>query len=329
MSQPQRILHLLAELDGYGPTRQLELLATAQRAEGHQPRVLALAAKRDPLNRLRQLDIECRVCDRRWRRDPFAALRLAGELRRCPPDILHAWDGTARRYVSVVRRFGGGGVLAAGTPLLAPLVAPGIGPAQTPVQSRQEFLDEQQLPPDSILIAVAGPLTRQQQIDEAIWNFELVRTMEERTRLLIFGDGPDRHRLERFARLTSEPHAIRFLGYRTDFRELVAYADVFWQTHVADVPLPLTVLEAMAAQVPVVANDGPGCRRIITDGVNGYLVPDKDRAAFARQTLQVIRDPQLARQLGTAAASTVAEHFSLASMVEAYAECYAASLVSS
>ena len=184
---------------------------------------------------------------------------------------------------------------------------------------------EQLLPADAILIAVAGPLTRAQRIDEAIWYFELVRTLNERVRLLIFGDGPERHRFERFSRLAAEPSSIRFLGYRTDFRDRLRHADLFWHTGAPDVAWPLTMLEAMAAGVPVVANDGPASRQIIDDGGDGYVVPDQDRAAFARQTLRLLQDDQLARRLGGNAARMIAERFSVAAMAHAYADLYAKS----
>jgi len=333
MSSTQRILHVIAALDGYGLTRQLEMLAAAQVEAGHHVRVLALAAKRDPLARLRHLDIEARALDRRWHRHPFVSVLLAGELRRASADIVHAWDATAQNYLSVLRRMPGVNALPAETPVIATLAPPGIAPAQAPDQSRQEFLDEQQLPSESILITVAGPLVLDQQIDEPIWNFELVRIMDERARLLIFGDGPDRHRLERFARLTSDPAAIRFLGYRNDFRELLAYTDVFWHTHRSDQPLPLTVLEAMAAGAPTIANDnakdGSGCRSILTEGETGYLVENNDRAVFARQTRKVVGDPLHAAQLGKQAAEEIAERHPIAAMIKENAKAYATPLVSS
>ena len=244
--------------------------------------------------------------------------------------MLHLWGQDAVNYVRSIQRF------VRHTPALATLpdqallnsqpniaVAPGIAEPSSPAKSRAQFLAEQRLPDNSILIAVAGPLTRSQRIDEAIWYFELVRTLEERVRLLIFGDGPDRHRLERFSRLTSEPSAIRFLGYRADFRELVAHADLFWHTAVADEALPLSVLEAMAAEVPVVANDGPGCRRIIEQGNNGYLAGDKDRAVFARHTRKLLGDERHAEQMGNHAAQTVVERFSVDAMTARYDDLYA------
>ena len=78
------------------------------------------------------------------------------------------------------------------------------------------------------MLAVAGRLTRAHRIDEAIWNFELVRTLNERARLLVLGDGPDRSRLERFARLVSMPQAVKFLGDSQDATEVLPGIDVFW-----------------------------------------------------------------------------------------------------
>jgi len=322
MSPPRLILHVIANLDGYGLTRQLELLVTEQLAAGQKARVVAIAADREVLATFKQLGVDCRMLNRRWLRDPFVAVRLAQEMRRQSPGLLHLWGQSALDYFRSIRR------CIRPTPTLTSLphqhngTAPGVALPDTSNLSRQEFLAEQLLSEDSILIAVAGPLTREQQIDEAIWYFELVRTLDERLRLLIFGDGPDRHRLERFSRLASDPTAIRFLGYRSDFRELLSHADLFWQTAVRSEALPMTVLEAMAAGVPVVANDESGCRLVIDDGTNGYLVPDKDRAAFARRTLQLVQDSQLAGQLGTQAAETIADRFSVEAMTQAYARLY-------
>jgi len=240
---------------------------------------------------------------------------------------LHLWGQPAFDYFRSIRR------LVRPLPTITTLLhqssclAPGIATTKKPGLSRSDFLAELALSDDSILIAVAGPLTRSQCIDEAIWDFELVRTLDENVRLLIFGDGPDRHRFERFARLTSEPSAIRFLGYRADFRELLGHANLFWHTAVADKALPLTVLEAMAAGVPVVANMASGCQQVIKrgidDGENGYLVPNNDRALFARYTRRILQDAQHAEQISCSAAQTIAERFSVEAMTRAYAKRYA------
>ncbi len=323
MSLPQQILHVVADLDGYGLTRQLELLVTAQLTAGQKVRVVALEADREVAASFQQLGARCRVLDRRWCRDPFVAVRLAKILRRQSFHLLHLWGQSAVDYFRAVRP------LVRQVPTMTTRsnksngIAPGIALPNSPNLTRQQFLAELNLSKNSTLIAVAGSLVRTQHIDEAIWDFELVRTLDEKVCLLVFGDGPDRHRCERFARLTSEPASIRFLGYRPDFRELLPHADLFWHTADASEGLPQTVLEAMAAGVPVVANDGPGCRQILSDGSNGYLVPNNDRALFARHTRRILQDAPHAKQLRATAAQTVADRFSVEASVEAMAQAYA------
>lgn len=363
MSQPQQILHVVSALDGYGLNRQLELLLEQQLAAGQSVRVVALTADRLAVAALERLGIDCRVLDRRWRRDPFVAVRLAKELRRRDFDVLHLWGPSARDYVAAVEPF------VPTSPAVTSLadhtlvnaqpssyVTPCVASPGATSQLREQFLADQLLPDEAILIAVAGPLTRAQQIDEAIWYFELVRTLDERVRLLIFGDGPERHRLERFSRLAAEPSAIRFLGYRSDFRALLPCVDLFWHTAEPDEALPLTMLEALSAGVPVVANDGPGCRELLcdVDGViagvvdgavdgtveaaanqdleHGCLVPNKDRAAFARQTLRLIQaDGRTKRAVDgakkfdvakTNVTNAIVERFSVEAMTAAYADLY-------
>lgn len=329
MSHPQQILHVIGDLDGYGLTRQLELLVAQQLDSGDDVRIVALRADPQVAALFHQHGVRCRTLDRRWRRDPFAAMRLAGELRQSSCDVLHLWGQTAVDYTRAVRR------CYSTRPTLASLqnrtvlesrsvgqITPGIATMDAASLSRAEFLAEQKLPDNSLLIAVAGPLIRQQQIDEAIWYFELVRALDERLRLLVFGDGPDRHRLERFSRLASKPSAIRFLGYRTDYRELLPYVDLFWQTALTSDALPQTVLEAMGARVPVVANDGAGSRAVIRDGENGCLVPDKDRAGYARQSRKLLYDDEHAEKIRTDAAATIAEQYTVAAMTQVYGDLY-------
>jgi len=315
MSPPQQILHVVAELDGYGLTRQLELLVDQQLANGQRVRVVSLAAALEADASLERMGVDCRVLDRRWHRDPFAAIRLARELRRNAFDLLHLWGQPAVDYFSAVRRW------VPATPTITSLSedAPSVAPSEATTLSRQQFLADQLLPDDAILIAVAGPLCRTQRVDEAIWNFELVRTLESRARLLIFGDGPDRPRCERFSRLASEPCAIRFLGYRPDFRALLPHADLFWHTAAPSENFPQTILEAMAARVPVVATDGPACSEILRDTHTGYLIPNGDRAIFARHSLRLLGDSQLASRLTANAADTIAQRFSIEAMTERYA----------
>jgi len=187
--------------------------------------------------------------------------------------------------------------------------------------ARAALLKELKLPSDTKLIAVAGPLRRHRQVEEAIWAFELVRVIHPTARLLVVGDGGDRARLERFAEQVSEPGCVRFLGYRDDWNSLLPGVDVFWQLN-ASVTTPLALLEAGAAGVPAVASDVPAHRAAVVQDRTGLLVKFGDRAEAVRATDDLLANLPRAERMGLAAAERIAERWSLDATLAAFDRLY-------
>jgi glycosyltransferase involved in cell wall biosynthesis len=188
-------------------------------------------------------------------------------------------------------------------------------------KTREQLREELSLSPCDRVIAIAGPLKRSKQFDEAIWCFELVRVLHDNARMIIFGDGPDRQRLERFADEVSDPGCVRFVGYRDDFRELVVAADVFWQLD-ASQATPMASLEAQAAGVPVLASDVPAHRVAILNNEYGLLVPLGARGEVARATDRLFSDAASARRLGAGGATNVLANWSIDRAIRAYERLY-------
>ena len=91
-------------------------------------------------------------------------------------------------------------------------------------------------------------------------------------RLLLVGEGPYRPVIERLIEQHGLTGRVLLLGQRNDIPALLRGADIFLFCSRTE-GLPNAVLEAMAAGLPVVATDVPGCRDLITTGQSGYLVP--------------------------------------------------------
>jgi len=355
MSEPRNILHIISRLDGYGTARQLLHLAREQIAEGYRLRVVALESGRQVRASWEKIGLPCRVLQRRWKFDPFAAWRLSDLLLQELPGVIHAWDADAVNY-SAVARLRVARVPLVATFLTAPPVdhwlasqvdrlvvgssklsheyakrgvaseklivaQPAIGRIPESSLSREQMLTALKLPTDSQVIVVAGSLKRSQLVDEAIWCFELIRALNEQVVLLIFGEGPDRERLERFTRLVSEPAVVKFMGYRDDFRHWLSKADVFWHPG-EETSISSVVLESMAARVPVVASDLPAHRELIENGRTGFLAPLGSRAALARHTLRLLEDPVLASEISKAAAEEISKRFPSSAIEGAYRDLY-------
>lgn len=140
-------------------------------------------------------------------------------------------------------------------------------------------------------------------------------------RLIIAGDGPQRAALERQVVELGLVPAVRLLGNRDDVAELLAECDVFVLSSIAE-GMPVTVLEAMAARLPVVATDVGGIAAVVEAGVTGALVPPRDPQALADALRVYLADAEQRRRHGDAGYAQVTARFSLATMVSAYVTLY-------
>lgn len=97
-------------------------------------------------------------------------------------------------------------------------------------------------------------------------------------------------------------------GYRKDVPALLSLMDVFVMSSYRE-GMPRSLLEAMAAGLPVVATDIRGCREEVADGTSGILVPPRDHHALGEAVLEIISDPDLAMRMGKAGRKEVLERF--------------------
>jgi glycosyltransferase involved in cell wall biosynthesis len=123
------------------------------------------------------------------------------------------------------------------------------------------------------------------------------------------GDGPLRQTLESQAREQGVADRCVFLGERDDVPELLAAADLVVLPSLFE-GLPVSVLEAMAAERAVIATAIGGTDEAITTEVTGLLVPPRDPSALAAAIRRLQADPGLARRLAVAARARVERSFS-------------------
>jgi glycosyltransferase involved in cell wall biosynthesis len=102
---------------------------------------------------------------------------------------------------------------------------------------------------------------------------------------------------------------VRFAGRDPDVAQRLREAAMLLHCR-PDEPFGMVLIEAMAAGIPVVAPASGGPAEIVTDGQTGLLYPAGDAQAAAKQVLRLLRDPQLARRIGTAAAERATTRYS-------------------
>ena len=136
------------------------------------------------------------------------------------------------------------------------------------------------------------------------------------------GVGPLQSQLRAWVRTLGLEGRVWFLGRRHDVADLLAAADLFVLPSLFE-GLPLVVLEAMAAGLPVVGTRVCGTAEAVHDGVTGRLVPAKDAPALATAIVEVLDDPELARRRGAAGRERVEREFSATRMARETGAIYA------
>jgi glycosyltransferase involved in cell wall biosynthesis len=144
--------------------------------------------------------------------------------------------------------------------------------------------------------------------------------------VLILGQGPERDALA--ARAVSRGVDARVIFHsrpQEEVPDVLAASDVFVLPSFSE-GIPLALLEAMAAGLPVVATAVPGTTDVVSDPSLGLLVPPQDAKALAAALVQVLDHPEGARAMALAGQAHVRRHFDLASLVGATATLYKAVL---
>ncbi len=142
-----------------------------------------------------------------------------------------------------------------------------------------------------------------------------------KAQLLIAGDGSLRAELESVAYNLGLEKRASFLGFVEDIPGLLARASAFVMPSLAEA-LGISMLEAMAASVPVVASATGGVTEVIEPGFNGLLVPPGDSDKISLSLLALFGEPGLAGRLGENGKKTVASRFSAANQAGGTVDCY-------
>ncbi|CAN5892018.1 N-acetyl-alpha-D-glucosaminyl L-malate synthase BshA [soil metagenome] len=140
-------------------------------------------------------------------------------------------------------------------------------------------------------------------------------------RLLMVGDGPDRHEAFELASALGVSGRVSFLGSFPRIEDVLAVCDLFLLPSVKE-SFGLSALEAMASGVPVVASRTGGVPEVVMDGVTGFLCAEKDVEGMAAAALKLLTDEALHAQFAHAARERAVTEFGESEVVPLYRQVY-------
>lgn len=354
-----RILQLLATGGNGGAQESYTGLLLGLDRRRYEVRALSLSAG-SAVQRLRGLGIAVEVIDETD--DATAVRELAAWLRREEIDLLHAHmfraevvgtraavaAGTpvvaATVHSSRVRSVNDVRALAALTASMDRLIVPsaaierkvraegrggarfsiipnGVDLSRFATPTRCAFRREFRIPPGAPLVGVVARLEAEKGHRYLVEAWPAVLAAVPDAWLALVGEGSELEALRRRARALRVSGRVLFTGRRDDVSALTADLTVAVLPSLREAQ-GISILEAMARGVPVVATAVGGIPEVIASGTDGLLVPPADPVALAAGIVRLLQDPGLRQRMGEAGHRTVADRFSIDAMVRRIERVY-------
>jgi sugar transferase (PEP-CTERM/EpsH1 system associated) len=202
------------------------------------------------------------------------------------------------------------------------VVANGIDTDRFRFREGSEDIRESLGIPDGVpVIGTIGRLNEVKCQDLLIRSFARVRERYGDARLLIVGDGPRRAGLEALATSLGLGGAVSFAGYQSRPDRFLHAMDIFALTSRAE-GMPLAILEAWAAGLPVVSTRVGGIPRVVEHGLTGLLIDPGDEDALTETLCGLLGNPSSARKLAEAGRKRVQLDFDTSRMAGDYHRHY-------
>ena len=174
-------------------------------------------------------------------------------------------------------------------------------------------------PHEKVVIHVSN-FRKVKHVPDVVETFLKVRH-EVPAKLLLVGDGPDKHDVMKQARASNYADDILFLGRQDNLAELYSISDLKLLMSSKEA-FGLVLLEAMACGVPGIGTNVGGIPEVIVEGENGYIVELGDTQAAADKAIALLNDDQQLAAFSTAAQRHAHEHFRAEKIVEQYEALY-------
>lgn len=168
-------------------------------------------------------------------------------------------------------------------------------------------------PQDTVVLVMVARFNEQK--DQATVLRALSMLDRTAVRLVLVGNGPHEQTCRQLAKRLRIESSVDFLGDRSDVPEILAKSHVFvlatnWEG------LPISIIEAMRARLPVVATKVGGVPELVVDGCTGFLVPGQNPKALAQALRALIDNPALRGRMAQSGRERFLAHFTLDRMVE-------------
>jgi L-malate glycosyltransferase len=182
---------------------------------------------------------------------------------------------------------------------------------------RQRMRKDLKFDEDDFIIVFSGRLDPVKNFELLLDVFEHCHKVDPKVKLLMVGDGPERQKIEQLSMQKNIHSGLVMVGQRLEVLPYLRVGDVFLLTSHTE-QMPLTILEAMAVGLPVIASDVGEIRHMIADGKDGFLRPTSDGVEGFAGALLSLKDASARQTMSHAARVKIISSFQQTTMVRRY-----------
>lgn len=178
------------------------------------------------------------------------------------------------------------------------------------------------LPPDTLIVGNIAGLTKQKDLFTFLEAAEIIlQNTQKPVRFVIVGQGPLEQELKSRSTQLGISDQVIFAGFRNDIPEILPEFDVFMLSSDTE-GLPLSIMEAFAAGVPVAATAAGGTGEAVKDEITGMISPVKQPESLAHNVIRLLEEEELREKVKKNALELVQRKFNLTVMEREYYEFY-------
>jgi glycosyltransferase involved in cell wall biosynthesis len=174
---------------------------------------------------------------------------------------------------------------------------------------------------NDIILGTIGRLVMEKGYTYLLKAMHLIMHHCPQIKLLIVGDGYLSNSLKNEAATLNLNNNVIFTGNRLDVPELLKIFDIFILSSISE-GLPIVLLEALAAKCPIIATDVGGIPKVITNGINGSLIPAKNPALLGEEILKLVKNRNIRERYVENGVSIFNEKFDVKKMTQKYEKLY-------
>ncbi|HZN66855.1 MAG TPA: glycosyltransferase [Tepidisphaeraceae bacterium] len=191
----------------------------------------------------------------------------------------------------------------------------------SPPQETDILRREFNLPPETKIVGNFSRLAAEKDQATLLRAFRILMDQGVNARLMIAGGGPLEGELKALASELNLNGSVHFLGFRKGIPDLLRSLDLYVISSVME-GLSLSLVQAMASGLPIVATKAGGNGEAVADGQSGLLVECGDHEGLAKSMKRILEDPETARRFAHRAREDAFRLFTIDRMAESYVELY-------